>query len=273
MGRAVEQEQLARLSGTLERGVHALGLAIRDDGVRRAVDQQHRRCRVARMVHRRRDPHPRLVGHALAEQLADRIEAVGQRAPPREVVRAVVKHDRPHGLGDAVELRGQLRRQLGNGCRQVRQHREMRARRQAHQRDPVGVDAELAGVRADVAERAPDVVERRREAVSRREPVRDGDRRDAMPGEVERVAGGLARVAVDPRAAMDEYDRGRGPGDPARPVVVVPQRHTVGRRVDDVLDELVRVGLTGNARHLAGEAHAQGLSQEPAVLELRRAAG
>src|SRR5205814_8223107 len=132
--------------------------------------------------------------------------------------------------------------------------------------------AELAAGGADVAERKPDVVARRREAVSRREPVRDGDRRDAMPGEVERVAGGLARVAVDPGAAMDEHDRGRGPGDPARPVVVVPQRYAVGRRVDDVLDEPVRGGPTGNARHLAGEAHAQGLSQEPAAREPRRAA-
>src|SRR5439155_720270 len=69
---------------------------------------------------------------------------------------------------------------------------------------------------------------------------------------------GLARVAVHPGAAVDEDDRRRGAGCPPRPVVVVAQRDAVDRGVDDVLDELVEVGLTGNARHLARKAHAQG---------------
>jgi hypothetical protein len=73
---------------------------------------------------------------------------------------------------------------------------------------------------------------------------------------VERVARRLARIAVHPRAAVDDDHDGSGPIDLLRTVVIVAQREPVDLGVHDVHSERVVLGFSGNVRDLAGERHA-----------------
>src|SRR5205823_4682645 len=131
--------------------------------------------------------------------------------------RAIVENDRAYVLWNIRRLG---RCQLGQAAGDVRHQREVGAGREPEERDPVGIDAEFPRVRADVAESLTHVVHWSGKPMLRSQAVGERHGRDATAGEVECVAGRLARVTVHPGAAVDEHDGGRRAVDLAWPVVV-----------------------------------------------------
>jgi hypothetical protein len=248
--RAVEQQELARLPGFLQRRVHALRLPPRDELVRGAVDQEHRRRRPRRVREGRGESRRLGVRCSLAHQGVDHVGAA-----PADVVRTVVRDHAPHRFGHLAERTGQIRREVRHVVREMGEHGQVRTGGHAEEREALRIDAQLARVRAHPAQAVAHVVEGRRKAAGRGEAVRDRDRRDAFPGEVERVAGRLARVAAHPAAAVHEDHRRGRARRPHRPVVVEAQRDPTGLRVHHVGAELVDVRAQGNAGNLAREGH------------------
>src|SRR6185369_9899589 len=105
--------ELARATRLLERAMHALGLAVRDEGVARSVREQHGRGCVRRMMQRRRETNPLRVVAARPEERADHVELGGKRSAPAEIVRTIMRDDAADALRDVAQGRRQGWRERG----------------------------------------------------------------------------------------------------------------------------------------------------------------
>jgi hypothetical protein len=136
--------------------------------------------------------------HALAEQLGDGIPRAA-RLPPRQVVRPVVRDHAEHVLRHVAQLVRQRRRSGARSRARCASIDEVRAGRQPHEDQTIGIDAEFAGVRPHVPQARADVVERGGKAVRRGEAIGDRHGRDALAREVHAVpAAWLGSPPVQP---------------------------------------------------------------------------
>ena len=211
---AGDAQQVHRDPGLLERGLHDLGVAVGHDGVRVAVDEQHRRIVRGDVGHRRRrDEAPVLdrVGPVRAAEPEQGV--VASRRREGQVGRRGPGHDRLHLR--ALPVHGAGVAAVAVPVEHAEQAHEMAAGRAAHRPDALRVDAVLGRVVAHEADRPLRVLEMGGMPEPRRGAVVDGEHRVAGGGEGDGVdvllpgllqGRGVEAELAGPAAAGDEHD-------------------------------------------------------------------